>query len=309
MLDLHCDTASKLFYEKGNLYENNFSVDIKKLKKSDVKAQVFAQYIDMMQSDDPYNEFINMYNNFIKELSLNNKYIQLVTNTLELEKANEKGKIGAFISIEEGGVLKGSFDRLDEVYKLGVRMITLTWNYPNEIGYPNIDFRFKDNGLTDKGKDIVEYMENIGIIIDVSHLSDKGFYDVLDIAKKPFIASHSNARAVKLHPRNLTDEMIKKLSEKGGVLGINYCSQFLGDSYIAYIDDMVKHIKHIKNVGGIDVISLGSDFDGISNPVEIKNVGNMSLLKYKLRINGFNENEIDSIFYKNALRVFSEILK
>ena len=152
-------------------------------------------------------------------------------------------------------------------------------------------------------------MERVGIIPDVSHLSDKGFFDVLDICKKPFIATHSNARSIKDHPRNLTDDMIRKLSEKGGIMGINFCSNFLGESEIAKLDDIVRHIDHIRNVGGIDVIALGSDFDGIGNKVEIEDIGKIELLAYKLKQNGYKESEIDKILVKNAIRLFNDVLK
>lgn len=151
-------------------------------------------------------------------------------------------------------------------------------------------------------------MNKLGIVIDVSHLSDGGFLDVLRYSKKPFVASHSNSRFVTNHSRNLTDDMIKAISNKGGILGINFCSSFLGTSKIAKINDMIKHIKHIKHVGGVECISLGSDFDGIENEVEIKNIGEIQKLYDALKINGFTYNEIEKIFYKNAERIIKDIL-
>lgn len=308
VIDLHCDTASRLYYEKGSLKGNKFAVDIKKLKEGRALAQVFAHFIELDKYDNPYDELLNMHNNFLKEIKENKCDINIATNIMELNKINREGKIGAFLSIEEGEVLEGKVERIKEIYDLGFRMVTLTWNFPNKIGYPNIDFTYKEKGLTEKGKEIVCEMDKIGIIPDVSHLSDGGFYDVLETCKKPFIASHSNARSVKYHPRNLTDDMIRKLSEKGGIMGINFCDDFLGESPISTLNDMVRHIEHIKNVGGIDVISLGSDFDGIDNEVEIKDIGKIDLLAYKLKDNKFKESEIDKIFSKNSLRLFKDVL-
>ena len=156
---------------------------------------------------------------------------------------------------------------------------------------------------------MVEEMERLGIVPDASHLSDRGFYDLVENCKKPFIVTHSNSRSIKRHPRNLTDDMIKKLSEKGGVMGINFCADFVGYEKVTQIKDLVSHIKHIKNVGGIDVISLGSDFDGIGNEVEIKDASEMGKLAQALEKEGFTIDEIEKIYYKNALRFLIDTLK
>ncbi|MEL7597882.1 MAG: membrane dipeptidase, partial [Clostridiaceae bacterium] len=132
-------------------------------------------------------------------------------------------------------------------------------------------------------------------------------YDVVKYSKAPFIASHSNARALTNNPRNLTDKMIKLLSEKGGIIGLNFFGEFLGGDEYSKIDDMVRHINHIKNIGGIDVICIGSDFDGINSKLEINNIGEIDKLLASLTKNGFSENEIEKIFYKNALRLLKEI--
>lgn len=308
-LDLHCDTASWLLYENYELRKNKGKVAIEKLIKSNSIAQVFAHFIDLDCTDDPYQEFLNMYNRLISEINKNSNEIEVVRNVNELEEANEKGKIGAILAIEEGAVLQGDIKRLKEVYNLGIRIITLTWNYKNEIGYPNFKFENKDKGLTEKGREIVLEMESLGMLPDCSHLSDRGFYDLVEICKKPFIASHSNARAVTNHSRNLTDDMIKALANKGGIMGINFCSSFLGNRNKGYVEDMVRHIKHIRNVGGIDVISLGTDFDGIENEVEIEDISQIGKLADELRKNTFSEEEIEKIYSKNAIRVFNETLK
>ena len=180
-IDLHCDTASRLLYENLKLRESKCKVDIQKLKSVNAKAQVFAHFIELNHVDDPYKEFIRMYNFFVKELKENENDIEIVRNLKELEEVNNKGKIGAFLSIEEGEVLQGKVERVKEIYDMGVRFITLTWNFKNSIGYPNSGYKYKDYGLTDKGKEIVLEMEKVGIIPDCSHLSDGGFYDLVKI--------------------------------------------------------------------------------------------------------------------------------
>lgn len=308
-IDLHCDTASRLLYENQSLKKNDFSIDIEKLKRGGCLAQVFAFFIDAGIVSDISLEFEVMYRNFLKEIEKNRDNITIVKNLDELKVITDQGKIGAFLSIEEGDVLNGKVENLKKVYDKGIRIITLTWNYKNKIAHPNYNLLYKDEGLTDVGIEIVKEMEHLGIIPDVSHISDRSFYDLLEICKKPIIASHSNSRAITNHPRNLTDDMIKLLADKGGVMGINFCSDFLGINKISSINDMITHIKHIRNIGGIDVISLGSDFDGIENKVQIEDASKMNKLREALDVNGFSEEEIDKIFYNNALRVFRETLK
>ena len=308
-IDLHCDTALRLYHEDLKLNKSICKVDIEKLKKAKALAQVFATFIELDCVDNPYSEFKRIYNNLVREIEANSKDIVIVRNLDELDKASNSGKIGAFLSIEEGEVLEGKIERVKEMYDLGIRFITLTWNFPNSIGYPNSGFEHKNNGLTEIGKEIVLEMERFGIIPDCSHLSDAGFYDLIDICKKPFVATHSNARGVTNHSRNLTDDMIVSLANKGGVMGLNFCSPFLGDKKIPTIEDMIRHIKYTKNIGGIDVLALGTDFDGIENEVEIENIGEIDKLSYALGKNGFSDDEIDKIFFGNVKRVMKECLK
>ena len=308
-IDLHCDTVLRLMKDKENLglYENNFGVDIKKLKKANSLIQFFALWIDLNSQRDPVDICLEMMDKFYLELDKNSQYIKLATRYEDIINNDKEGKISAILSIEEGGALKGKLYNLRNYYRLGVRSITLTWNNVNHIGYPNTKEAYRNKGLTDFGRQVVYEMNRLGMLIDVSHLSDQGFYDVANISKKPFIASHSNSRHIKNHFRNLTDDMIRVLSEAGGVMGICFERNFLGDSEKARIEDMVNHIKHIKNVGGIDVLAIGSDFDGCNPNGEIGNIGEIEKLLYALKDNGFAEDEIDKIFYKNALRVIRDV--
>ncbi|MPM62964.1 hypothetical protein SDC9_109842 [bioreactor metagenome] len=195
-------------------------------------------------------------------------------------------------------------------------MMTLTWNYENELAYPNGYFyneeKNEKKGLKEKGFEFINEMERLGIIIDVSHLSDDGIYDVYNNTSKPFIASHSNARNLCSHQRNLTDDMIKKIGERGGLIGVNFYSSFLNNNYkssdISKIEDIINHIKYISNIGGINCVGIGSDFDGIDCPLEFENSSNMQLIYDKMKNSGFKEEDIEKVFYKNALRLFKELL-
>lgn len=313
-IDFHCDTPSIMLKEGVGIFKNDLKVDIEKLRKGEALAQFFALFIDKEEGKDTYSYCKEMLKNFKRELKENSKYISLCKNIEDLERAEKDNKIGAFITIEEGDALKGNLDILREFKKEGVSLITLTWNYINDLGYPNYEFKYRDRGLTKRGIEFVEEMNALDMLIDVSHLSDKGFYDAIKYSKSPIIASHSNSREKTNHSRNLTDNMIKELGNIGGVTGINFCNAFLKkdfeeDMAIASIENMVRHIKHIKNVGGIDVISLGSDFDGIGNEVEIKDSSKMGLLLKALEKEGFKEEEIEKIYYKNAKRIIKDVLK
>lgn len=309
VIDFHCDTISKIIdnINNSNLKANKFSVDIEKLKKGDNLAQFFALFINSKLVKDPLNYCLSMLDRFYVELGKNKEIIEIAKSYDDLMNNRNNNKLSAFLTIEGGEALKGNIYNIRNFYRLGVRLITLTWNYPNEIGFPNCGKEYMNKGLTSFGYEAVQELNRLHMLIDVSHLSDKGFYDVLKLSKRPFVASHSNSRFITDHPRNLTDDMIKQLSNIGGVMGINFYNKFLGKSTISKIEDMIAHIKHIKKIGGIDVIALGSDFDGIDCQVEIRDTSEMYKLENVLRKNGFSQNDIEKIFYKNMLRIIKDI--
>ena len=311
LIDLHCDTIDLIMNNNQSLKSNSLCVDIEKLKMANSLCQTFALFVDLKTVNSPYEHCMRMYETFLKEINLNKSDISLAKNYNDIIKNKEDNKISALLSIEEGAVLEGDIKKLKKFYDLGVRIITLTWNYENELGYPNFFEETKDKGLKNFGIEVVEKMNELGILIDVSHLSDGGFYDVLKYSKKPFIATHSNSRTITNHKRNLTDDMIKKLSNCGGVIGINFCSSFLNDRFDNYsrIDDIINHIKHIKNIGGIECLSIGTDFDGIDSKVEIEDISRINKLYHRLQKESFTEYDIEKIFYKNSLRVIKDVIK
>ena len=319
-IDFHCDTLLMLVDEAEgqSLYSNEVaSVDFKRLKKSEAMAQFFAMFLmdeetinEHFGSDD---EYINKLAKMLKdEVTKNSDIMSMAYNAEDLLKNYRSQKVSAFLTIEDGRSVDGKLEKLDKYYDLGVRLITLTWNYENCFGYPNSkDPEIMNKGLKSFGKEAIEYMNHIGMIIDVSHLSDGGFYDVAKISKKPFVASHSNARALSPHQRNMTDDMIKILAEKGGVMGLNFAPHFLNEDITledSKIELMVKHLNHIKNIGGEDVIALGSDFDGISGNLEIDSSDKMYLLFDALKDSGWSERLIEKLAYKNALRIIKDTL-
>ena len=327
-IDMHCDTISAIYKKRKenvpiHLRENSLHLDLNKMKQAGYIAQNFAIFIDLNNTTNPFEEAIAMIDCFYEEIHKNDDLISFASSYNDIISNLNCMKMSALLTLEEGGMIKGDPSLLRTFYRLGARMMTLTWNYENELASPSTNYSndkkpdvtvpFTKWGLTNLGFDIITEMESLGMIIDVSHLSDPGFFDVLNNTKNPFVASHSNARAICNHARNLSDEMIYALANRGGVIGINFHPPFLKDplqktGYLGAIDDMILHIKHIEQIGGIESIALGSDFDGIPGNKEMTNVCDMPKLYDTLHFAGFSDNQIDKICYQNVLRVYKDIL-
>lgn len=302
IIDLHCDTITALYKQNKSLLRNDLHLDVQKLVKGQYLLQCFAIFLNKGETIYDFNKYYEYYN---QQLELNKIYLGKILSYNDILKIKSDNKIGAMLTLENGDIIT-NLDIIDYLYSLGIRMITLTWNYQNLISSSNKD---ENNGLTDFGKKVINKMNELGIIIDVSHLSDQGFYDVIKLSNSPIVASHSNSRYICNNKRNLTDNMILLLHENGGVMGMNYYKDFLTNQNIDTIQDIVNHIKHIKELGCIDNIALGSDFDGIETPNELSSCDKMNLLYECLIKNDFKENEIEKIFYKNIMRVFKKVLK
>ncbi|MDU4961185.1 MAG: dipeptidase [Sporomusaceae bacterium] len=306
IIDLHCDTVLKLWEDRknGRLRSSRLGVDAGKLIRAGALAQFFALFIDLQQHADPLAAVQSMATLFAGEVAANADCLAVAGSAADMEANRRQGKISCFLTLEEGGALAGRLENLQVVRELGVRLITLTWNYPNEIGYPNHEWQYSRQGLTAFGRDVVEEMNRLGLVVDVSHLSDQGVFDVARICRRPFIASHSNARAIAVHSRNLTDEMIRIIAGSGGVVGLNLCPEFLGGD--SGIGAMVSHVRHIINTGGSDCAALGTDFDGIEPPRELADIGQIGRLARALEQAGLTETEREKFFWRNAARVISD---
>jgi membrane dipeptidase len=290
------------------------------MRQSHYLLQNFALFVEAKHcGGDPWDEVCALHEVYRAEMENNADMIAPVLRSRDIEANSQAGKMSALLTVEEGAVCHGEISKLEKLYGMGVRMLTLTWNYPNELGYPNLDRKRgmeipdTEHGLTERGREFLHRMEELGMIADVSHLSDAGFYDVLQYSSKPFVASHSNAREVCGCVRNLTDDMIRKLAERGGCMGLNFCADFLetvpeGQPNPGTIEAVVRHAKHIVKVGGIGVLGLGSDFDGIDTNQELPGAQSMELLWERLHQSGFTQGQLDAVFYKNVLRVYEEVL-
>lgn len=319
LIDLHCDTIFELFRRKNTkmeLGQNSLCVDIEKMKMADSMAQFFACfiYMKMFQGDDRFSKgyqyALDMISYAKEEFDKYPEEISLVTSYEELLKSKSLGKIAAFLTVEEGGVVDGDLNRLDHLYEEGIRLMTLLWNEENCMGYPNSrDGQVMKKGLKPFGIETVERMNELGMLIDVSHMSDGGFWDVLQHSKKPVVASHSNARVRCPHPRNLTDEMIRALAEKGGVAGLNFYPYFVNENGKAGVDDLVRHLEHMYYVGGEDFVAIGTDFDGFDQgELELRNIGEMGRLYDALKKRKFNDGQLEKFWHGNAMRVMGEVL-
>ncbi len=329
VVDMHCDTISELYErrKKGvreDICSNSLHVDLEKMEKGDYLLQNFALFTHLERQKDPLTYAMSLVDLFYQQLEAYPDRIRAVKSWKDIEENRIQGRMSALLTVEEGGVCRGELSLLRDFYRLGVRMMTLTWNFPNELGYPNrilsennrppVCVPDTEHGLTETGIEFVREMERLGMIIDISHLGDKGIWDVFRYTKKPFVASHSNARALAGHPRNLTDEMIRALAERGGVAGINFCAAFLkdkengGEAVHSKCSDMVRHIKHMKKIGGIGCIGLGSDFDGILSILEMGDCSGIGLLAQEMDRQGFTDGEIEAVFSQNVLRLYRELL-
>lgn len=309
--DLHCDTISKIYHARSRgeaacLRQNAYQVDIEKLRQGGYLLQNFAVFVDTGGQESPYACAKGQISLFYEEMERNRDVIRPVRTVDDIERNRKDGKESAVLTLEEGEICEGDLRKLEEFYEAGVRMMTLTWNYENSLA--------TKEGLTELGAVFLERMEALGIVPDVSHLWEAPFYDVCRLAKKPFAASHSNAYALCPHPRNLSDDMIRQISERGGVVGVNFYGLFLDEDpregvSVSRVSRIADHVLHMIAVGGISCVGLGSDFDGIDDRLELTDCSRISMLFDELKRRGLSEGELDSVFYKNALRLYRDAWK
>lgn len=310
IIDFHCDTLTMLKPEKESFEKNTRMVDLERLEKAGVRVQCCAAFVPTgmfpaeSREQKSMDEFLRVQHVWQDVLDQYPDRLLPVRSREELERCFQEEKTGLLLTIEDGGVCGSNLENVQKVFDLGVRLITLTWNYENAFGFPN----GKDGGLKPLGIEAVQEMNRLGILVDVSHLSDDGFWDVQKYSKKPFVASHSNARAVTGHPRNLTDEMIRAVAESGGIIGLNFAPDFLGEGGVSRVSDMARHVLHIREKGGSGVLALGSDFDGIGGTLEIGGPDQFVLLWEALRKARISETELEEMWYGNGARVLREVL-
>ncbi|HHT86416.1 MAG TPA: hypothetical protein GXZ61_01930 [Clostridiales bacterium] len=304
--DAHCDF---LYYAALGEYSidtlsPNQVITLERLKQGNVALQYFAAWVDTKAKKSPFSQCVSMIKTYHAMLKKHSDiFVEATPDFKYLE-----GKIATVLTVEDGAAIMGNIENIDMFHIMGVRAMTLTWNYPNELAYPATYRRNK--GLTKLGKQAVKKMEELNTAIDFAHLSDKGIDDCLELTSKELVfSSHTNARAVHFSKRSLCDEHIKEIANRKGVIGVNFFHEQLCDKGFATIDDIVKHIEHIANVGGIDCVCIGSDFDGMNKyPKDLRHSGDFPKLINALSAAGFSQYDIHKIMYQNLFDFTARIV-
>lgn len=324
--DMHCDSLSTLLFsdpKEADLYHAKATmVDFDRMKKAGQLVQFFAVFMPFSGAfemfgappidDETYIETLRSF--LLKNVEMHSGEIAMAYNAQDVLHNKAAGKMSAVLTMEDGRAVDGKLENVKRYYDMGFRAMALTWNAPNCFGAPNsANPEVMTAGLTDFGKEAVVYMQKLGMLVDVSHLSEGGFYDVAGICKKPFVATHSNCRGVlSPHSRGLTDDQLRILANAGGVTGLNYGPEFLTQDVTNKSSTaamIAKHARHMADVAGVDVIALGSDFDGIAGDLEISDCTKVYLLEDALKKEGFTSAEIEKVFVKNLLRVMQDAMK
>lgn len=296
LFDAHCDTIS-VIAGGGSLRENTLHLDLSRGVIYSPYAQFFAIF---GIRDEEENIFENQYKKFINEIAENSDIVAFCKTAAQAEKAAAEGKCAAFLSVEGGDILECSTERLEAAHSRGLRAVNITWNIENALSGTNV--QSPDRGLSDLGRSFVKKCHELGVIVDLSHISTPGFWDVIEMSDKPVMASHSNAKSVCNHSRNLDDDQFKALIQNGGVAGINLYSDFVGEN--PDVGAVIRHIEHFLNLGGAKNIAIGADFDGCESlPKGISGISDVSKIFYALLDRGYEKELVYDIFYNNLLRV------
>lgn len=311
LFDGHCDAVFLRYLSGGGLRRNDGHVDLERMGKYRRCAQFFALFgepeptpVRDLSGKTHRELFLEEYALFEREMAANADLAAFCRTGAEAEAAFRSGRRAAFLSVEGAELLDCSLERLEEAHAMGVRAVNPTWNHVNALSGTNAEE--PERGLTPQGRAFVRKMERLGMLVDVSHLSDPGFWDVAELCKGPFIASHSNARAVFSAPRNLTDGQFTAIIEHHGVAGLNMFADFLGDD--PDYDTVISHLEHFLSLGGEKSVAIGGDWDGISRmPRGMSGIQDMAELYERLLRRNYSEALVRDVFFNNLMRVVSEV--
>ncbi|HBI02554.1 MAG TPA: dipeptidase, partial [Paenibacillaceae bacterium] len=277
------------------------------MKKADVKVQTFAIYIpEKVNGSQRFSTALTMVDLFYEKIVKDQSYMVPILKADDLLKLKDSGKRGGLLSLEGADALEGSLEYLRILYRLGVRCLGLTWNFRNEAA----DGCGEKNaaGLSRFGRELIREANRLGIVLDVSHLAEPGFWEVAKRSSQPFIASHSNCRAICNHPRNLEDDQIRMLISKGGVIGLTFVPAFVSKKEQVTITDLIKHIEHLLDLGAEDHMAFGSDFDGIDQMIHrLENQGEYVHLR-EILLQHYTSTQVEKWFWGNWNRVYLDII-
>lgn len=302
--DMHCDTLTECFDKGYSISGCNLQTDKQKLKSSGCAAQCFAIFTQGAGAARRFKDYLDFFKARLSSCA--------VSRAEDIRRGISSGETQAILTVENLGFVE-DLSKIESLAAAGVKMASLVWNYENAFAYPNLIFKGaipvftarESRGLKPLGRQAVELLDENGIIVDISHLSDGGAEEILEGRKIPLVASHSNAAEICDVSRNLTDLQIKKIADCGGVVGVNFCKDFLGEGDT--FGCVLKHVGHIVKVGGEDTVALGSDFDGIPAPPDLENCTRVPALIDYLYENGIPHRVLEKLCYKNFLRVFEEV--
>ena len=313
VFDLHCDTALVLLgqslNEAGSLGKNQLHIDLERAAGLEGYCQCFACFTTpMMQQEQgvsPIVVFERELATIQREVDRNKRLISFAYSMAEVERNREKGKMSAILTIEGPAGFDFDPELLENLYQIGFRVTTLGWNEQNVLTGSNVT----GGGLTEKGKAYVREAQRLGMLVDVSHISDEGFWDIIDCTQAPIVATHSNSRRVWDHSRNLTDEMFRAICRTGGVVGINQFEEFLGEH--STLDTVCNHIFHFLELDPSGKhIALGGDLDGCDRLSRgFEGIQSYPALAERLLERGLGEEAIRDIFWNNAVNVFRGVEK
>ena len=314
VVDLHNDIAELMVdgYQMGVRHTTNQS-DIPRFKDGGIDAQMIVLWPDPSEfPTTAYERTLEMYDTVTAQINRNSASIAKANTSGEIQSVNAAGKIAAVLCVEGGSAIQEDLNKLIFLYNLGARYLTITWNNSTSWATSAADAQSTTKGLSEFGKQVIKTMDSLGMLIDVSHTGIKTIEDILTVTKNPIIASHSGARALREHTRNLTDNQIRAIANGGGVIGVVFYTSFISSASASNvtIDTVIKHIDYIKNLVGIDHIAIGSDYDGgITAPVGLENVSKLQNLTLALLRKGYSPTDVRKILGENYLRVFTAVCK
>ena len=306
LFDGHCDTILRSYLEGGGLRRQAGHLDLERRRGKGRWAQFFATFgsPEDMPGRSLWEVFLEEYALFRSEVDANADLVVFCRTGAEARAAFAAGKTAAFLSAEGAELLDCDPDKLRLAHRMGVRIVNITWNHPNALSGTNAEE--PDRGLSEQGRAFVKTMGELGMLVDVSHLSDPGFWDVMEITDRPVVATHSNARAIFPHPRNLTDEQFTAIINTNGVAGLNMYAGFLGED--PDFDTVVSHLEHFLALGGENNVSMGGDWDGITRmPRGMSGIQDMEKLYEHLLRRNYSESLLEKVFYSNLMRVVNEV--
>lgn len=307
VFDFHCDTALMLLgddlNQAGSLRKNSGHIDLERAVKLGGYAQCFACFTtdipELLHGISPIVLFERELATIQREVDKNSDLISIAYSVDEIEENRSNGKMSAILTLEGTAGIDYNPALLEDLWAIGFRVTSLGWNEKNPLTGSNVT----GGGLTDLGREYVKEAQRLGMRVDVSHISDEGFWDILKITEAPILATHSNSRAVHNHSRNLTDDMFRAIRETGGVAGYNACRDFTGEN--PNLDTVCDHILHFMELDPDGKhIALGGDLDGVeAMPDGFEGVQSYPALARKLLDRGLTEENVMDIFWNNAIRV------